>query len=113
MAGFDRRAATLRDQRQGRERHPVNGNDVSGAASAPGASSIDGDIWQSPSRPALRRLASIGRRLFARIAASLERWRERSRGRQHLRALSDHMLKDLGLLRADVENETANTFWRD
>jgi uncharacterized protein YjiS (DUF1127 family) len=42
----------------------------------------------------------------------LERWAERRRGRRHLRELSDHMLKDLGLSRADVEGEASKQFWR-
>jgi len=39
-------------------------------------------------------------------------WLERVRQRRHLGQLSDHMLKDIGLSRADVESETAKPFWR-
>lgn len=38
-------------------------------------------------------------------------WLERSRQRQHLAMLSDHMLKDIGLTRADVEAEVLKPFW--
>ncbi len=38
----------------------------------------------------------------------LQRWRERRR----LGALSDHMLKDIGLTRADIDVEVRKTFWR-
>ena len=38
-------------------------------------------------------------------------WLERSRQRQHLAMLSDHMLKDVGLTRADVEAEVSKPFW--
>jgi uncharacterized protein YjiS (DUF1127 family) len=39
-------------------------------------------------------------------------WFERARQRRHLGELSDHMLKDIGLSRADVEVEVAKPFWR-
>jgi uncharacterized protein YjiS (DUF1127 family) len=39
-------------------------------------------------------------------------WLERVRQRRHLGELSDHMLKDIGLSRADVESEIAKPFWR-
>jgi uncharacterized protein YjiS (DUF1127 family) len=38
-------------------------------------------------------------------------WFERVRQRRHLGELSDHMLKDIGLSRADVEAEIAKPFW--
>jgi uncharacterized protein YjiS (DUF1127 family) len=39
-------------------------------------------------------------------------WHERSRERRHLRSLSTHMLRDIGLSRADVEGEAGKPFWR-
>lgn len=36
------------------------------------------------------------------------RWRERGR----LERLSDHMLKDLGISRADADHEAGKRFWR-
>ena len=39
-------------------------------------------------------------------------WLERARQRRQLRELGDHMLKDIGLSRADVEAEAAKPFWR-
>jgi uncharacterized protein YjiS (DUF1127 family) len=39
-------------------------------------------------------------------------WVERVRQRRHLGELSDHMLKDIGLSRADVESEIGKPFWR-
>lgn len=39
-------------------------------------------------------------------------WLERGRQRRHLRRLDDHMLKDIGLSRADVAMETDKPFWR-
>ncbi len=39
-------------------------------------------------------------------------WYERARQRRQLRALSDHMLRDMGLGRVDVEAEAEKPFWR-
>jgi uncharacterized protein YjiS (DUF1127 family) len=38
-------------------------------------------------------------------------WFERARQRRQLYALDDHVLKDIGLSRADVEFETRKHFW--
>lgn len=37
---------------------------------------------------------------------------ERHRGRRLLQGMSDHMLKDIGVTRADVDRETRKKFWR-
>jgi uncharacterized protein YjiS (DUF1127 family) len=39
-------------------------------------------------------------------------WHDRSRQRRHLRSLSNHMLHDIGVSRADVEGEATKPFWR-
>lgn len=39
-------------------------------------------------------------------------WLERSRQRRHLSALDDHVLKDIGLTRADVALECEKPFWQ-
>jgi uncharacterized protein YjiS (DUF1127 family) len=39
-------------------------------------------------------------------------WHERVRQRRQLRSLSTHMLRDIGLSRADVEGEASKPFWR-
>ncbi len=39
-------------------------------------------------------------------------WQQRSRDRQQLQSLSDHMLRDIGLTRADVFAEASKPFWR-
>tara|TARA_R100001143_G_scaffold8036_1_gene10333 strand:- start:1589 stop:1756 length:168 start_codon:yes stop_codon:yes gene_type:complete len=41
----------------------------------------------------------------------LSRWHALYRQRQQLAALSDEMLKDIGLSRADIETETTRPFW--
>lgn len=43
---------------------------------------------------------------------ALAAWMARSRQRQHLAELNDHMLRDLGLSRADVQFEIKKPFWR-
>jgi len=43
----------------------------------------------------------------------LGRWHALYRQRRQLAALSDHMLKDLGLSRADIETEANRPFWDD
>jgi uncharacterized protein YjiS (DUF1127 family) len=39
-------------------------------------------------------------------------WHERARARRHLECLSDHMLRDIGLTRADVLAEVTKPFWQ-
>ena len=39
-------------------------------------------------------------------------WLQRRRERYHLAGLSDHVLKDIGVTRADVDGETRKAFWR-
>ncbi|WP_029404784.1 DUF1127 domain-containing protein [Stutzerimonas stutzeri] len=41
----------------------------------------------------------------------LRRWNSLYRQRQQLASLSDEMLKDIGLSRADIESETIRPFW--
>ena len=39
-------------------------------------------------------------------------WQQRARDRQQLQSLNDHMLRDIGLTRADVFAEASKPFWR-
>jgi uncharacterized protein YjiS (DUF1127 family) len=41
----------------------------------------------------------------------LLQWYDRVRQRRHLQALDEHMLKDIGLTRADAEMEANKPFW--
>lgn len=43
---------------------------------------------------------------------AMARWVELRRQRRALAALPDHLLRDVGLSRADVESEIAKPFWR-
>lgn len=47
------------------------------------------------------------------IVRQLQRWRDLYRQRRQLAALSDFMLKDIGLSRADAEREANRPFWDD
>lgn len=42
----------------------------------------------------------------------VETWRERARSRRALQTLNDHLLKDIGLSRLDVDIETTKSFWQ-
>lgn len=53
---------------------------------------------------------SLGRLLRA-AWRQLGRWHALYRQRQQLASLSDEMLKDIGLSRADIETETTRPFW--
>lgn len=50
--------------------------------------------------------------LWRRAAKTLGEWNERSRQRRHLLELSDHLLRDIGVTRAEVEAEASKPFWR-
>jgi uncharacterized protein YjiS (DUF1127 family) len=39
-------------------------------------------------------------------------WQDRARQRHNLLAMDDHLLRDIGVSRADLENEAAKPFWR-
>jgi uncharacterized protein YjiS (DUF1127 family) len=60
---------------------------------------------------ARRRVSDLALRL-RRTADLLRIWRERARQRRQLRTLNEHMLRDIGLTRADVLAESSKPFWR-
>ena len=51
-------------------------------------------------------------RAVARAIDLLLVWQQRARDRRQLESLSDHMLRDIGLTRADVYAEASKPFWR-
>jgi uncharacterized protein YjiS (DUF1127 family) len=53
-----------------------------------------------------------GRALSTEIAELVLAWFERARQRRQLGRLSDHMLQDIGVSRADVESEVSKRFWQ-
>ncbi len=44
-------------------------------------------------------------------AARIARWSQRSRTRHHLKDLPPHVLRDVGLTRAQAEAESMKRFW--
>jgi uncharacterized protein YjiS (DUF1127 family) len=55
---------------------------------------------------------AAGGTLVQRLADRLLTWLQRSRQRRQLGTLSDNMLKDIGLSRADADNEISRRFWK-
>ena len=53
-----------------------------------------------------------GDSVAARAASLLLTWQERASERHLLMSLEDHMLRDIGLSRADALREAAKPFWR-
>ncbi|SDI50007.1 Uncharacterized conserved protein YjiS, DUF1127 family [Pseudomonas flavescens] len=53
------------------------------------------------------------RRVLTRLIRRLSRWHQLARERRQLASLSDAGLKDLGLSRGDVFQETERPFWDD
>jgi uncharacterized protein YjiS (DUF1127 family) len=60
---------------------------------------------------ARRRASSFGA-FLRRVSDLLLLWQERGRQRRQLESLSDRMLRDIGLTRADVLAESSKPFWR-
>ena len=52
------------------------------------------------------------RRAFMAGMDILLDWQERAAQRRRLEAMSDRMLRDIGLSRADIARESAKPFWR-
>jgi uncharacterized protein YjiS (DUF1127 family) len=50
--------------------------------------------------------------IFRRVLNALRKLAQRCRSRRQLLALSDHMLKDIGISRADAVYEGDKPFWR-
>jgi uncharacterized protein YjiS (DUF1127 family) len=75
-------------------------------------------VWRGFSAPRSRygrpqfRPESAGRRALVRIVEAVLAWHDRARQRRTLMELSDHMLRDIGLSRADALGEAAKPFWR-
>jgi len=70
-----------------------------------------GTIVRSPIAPL--RVANNPHAVFPGPFGILLTWLERYRQRPVVYGLSDHMLKDIGVSRADVERESSKQFWRE
>jgi uncharacterized protein YjiS (DUF1127 family) len=62
-----------------------------------------------------RRAAGRRRRVGAarRLMAHLRMWRRRAKERAELAALTDRMLADIGITRAEAQFLSGKPFWRD
>ena len=56
-------------------------------------------------------LAAV-RRMGLHLVTAVEHWLERRRQRRALLEASDHLLKDIGVSRAEAYREGAKPFWR-
>ena len=65
-------------------------------------------VTAGPGRPTERLRAAL-----SWVILTLLRWQELARQRRALGAMSDHMLKDLGLTRTDALREAGRPFWDD
>lgn len=52
-------------------------------------------------------------RFAVRLLDLFQAWHSRAQERRALLKLDDRMLKDVGLSRADVANESGKPFWQD
>lgn len=62
-----------------------------------------------------RRRLPVFRRAMMTLAHALDVlliWQQRHRERRSLAMLGEHMLKDIGVSRADIEVEMSKKFWR-
>ena len=55
---------------------------------------------------------SAVRRTLIRIAEAFLAWHDRARERRALMQLTDDMLRDIGISRAEAHGESAKPFWR-
>lgn len=56
-------------------------------------------------------LGNLNRLLVTAFDTLLD-WQDRARQRHRLGEMDDHLLRDIGLSRADLEQEVAKPFWR-
>jgi uncharacterized protein YjiS (DUF1127 family) len=69
------------------------------------ANDKSGSYFVRPSR------TTAGRGLVTRLFDQLIEWLDRARQRRHLGELDDRLRRDIGLSRAEVENEVSRPFW--
>ena len=50
--------------------------------------------------------------LIVKVTDTVLDWQDRARQRHRLGEMDDHLLRDIGLSRADLEYESSKPFWR-
>ena len=71
-----------------------------------------GDAHPAPRPRAIRRFAAGAATALLRFVELVQAWQQRGRERRQLDYLGDHMLKDMGISRADIEREVSKPSWR-
>jgi len=87
-----------------------------GAAATPGGNHLVraafGSIGRRIRRAAIDIDGLVGGR-FQRLAIFISTWLTQEAERRRLRSLGDHMLRDIGVSRRDVEREAGTRRWYD
>ena len=65
----------------------------------------------APWRDRIGNVVGLAKRTAVAALDTLAEWQERARQRRQLQELDDHMLRDLGLSRADAQRESERPFW--
>ena len=58
------------------------------------------------------RVSGLDAGVLAKLRATLAEWHLRATLRPRLSRLSDHLLRDMGMTRAEAEHEAAKPFWQ-
>ncbi|MHA7925540.1 MAG: DUF1127 domain-containing protein [Marinobacter sp.] len=56
---------------------------------------------------------SLANTVGVSLATRLKKWRMNHRGRKQLATLPDFLLKDLGICRSQIEQESQKPFWKN
>lgn len=67
----------------------------------------------SPFLASLRAATAVVADKVWSVAGAFQSWSERGRQRQALLRLDDHLLKDIGVSRADADLEGTKPFWKE
>ena len=70
------------------------------------------NVFSSPNNGLSRGIGHEVLAVLDRLFDTPFTWAERAAERRHLAQLDDHLLRDIGLNRADVEGVTSKPFWR-
>jgi uncharacterized protein YjiS (DUF1127 family) len=57
------------------------------------------------------RAARLADKVVGAVVTRIFSWQERARERHRMKALSDAMLRDIGVSRADIDRESRKPFW--
>jgi uncharacterized protein YjiS (DUF1127 family) len=78
----------------------------------PGALEAGRGVWLAPPRAKSTRVVALFRAI-CRMPHIVWLWFLRVESRRTMAMLSDHVLRDIGLTRADAERELLKPFWRE